>query len=90
MMGEEIGAAQFFRVGDFYDHKEDLIGQRTGDGRFLFRFYQDLNRLARRHPALRSKLLDVLHAQRQPGGGVPSDRRHGADAGGGDVRESAI
>jgi 1,4-alpha-glucan branching enzyme len=61
LMGEEIGAAKYFRVTDFYDNKEDLIGARAGDGRFLFRFYQDLNRLVRQHPALRSKLIDVLH-----------------------------
>jgi 1,4-alpha-glucan branching enzyme len=61
LMGEEIGAAKYFRTSDFYENKEDLAGERTGDGRFLFRYYQDLNRLVRQHPALRSRMLDVLH-----------------------------
>jgi 1,4-alpha-glucan branching enzyme len=61
LMGEEIGAAKPFRVGDFYSNKEDLIGQRTGDGRFLFRFYQDLNRLTIQNAALRARSLDVLY-----------------------------
>jgi 1,4-alpha-glucan branching enzyme len=61
LMGEEIGAAKYFRVGDFYDNKEDLVGQRTGDGRFLFRFYQDLNRLTIQHASLRSRSIDVLY-----------------------------
>lgn len=61
LMGEEIGAAKPFRVGDFYNNKEDLIGGRTGDGRFLFRFYQDLNRLTIQHAALRSRSMDVLY-----------------------------
>ena len=61
LMGEEIGATKPFRVGDFYDNKEDLIGERTGDGRFLFRFYQDLNRLTIQHASLRSRAMDVLY-----------------------------
>jgi len=47
LMGEEIGAARSFRYNDFYLNKEDLIGERTGNGRMLYRFYQDLNRLVR-------------------------------------------
>ncbi|MGB7864998.1 MAG: alpha-amylase family glycosyl hydrolase, partial [Candidatus Sulfotelmatobacter sp.] len=39
LMGEEIGAAKYFTYDTFFLNKEDLIGQRTGDGQFLFRFY---------------------------------------------------
>lgn len=61
LMGEEIGAAKYFRFNDFYLNKEDLAGERTGDGRFLFRFYQDLNRLVLQKPALRSRNIDVVY-----------------------------
>ncbi len=61
LMGEEIGAAKYFRVNDFYDNKEDLLGERNGNGRFLFRFYQDLNRLVTQRPSLRSREIDVLY-----------------------------
>jgi 1,4-alpha-glucan branching enzyme len=42
-------------------NKEDLIGERTGDGQFLFRFYQDLIRLVTGTPAARSRALDVIY-----------------------------
>jgi 1,4-alpha-glucan branching enzyme len=61
LMGEEIGAAKYFRYDDFNVNKEDLIGQRTGNGRFLFRFYQDLIRLVINSPAARSREIDVIY-----------------------------
>ena len=61
LMGEEIGAAKYFTVGDFYQNKEDLIGARTGDGQFFFRFYQDLIRLVQAKAAARSAALDVIY-----------------------------
>ena len=61
LMGEEIGAAKYFRYYDFFSNKEDLIGQRTGDGRLLFRFYQDLIRLVTASPAARSTAIDVIY-----------------------------
>lgn len=61
LMGEEIGAAKYFRYNDFFANKEDLIGERTGNGQFLFRFYQDLIRLVDSNPATRSRALDVIH-----------------------------
>lgn len=61
LMGEEIGAAKYFRVNDFVLNKEDLIGQRTGDGKFLFRFYQDLIRFVIATPAARSRAIDVIY-----------------------------
>jgi 1,4-alpha-glucan branching enzyme len=61
LMGEEIGAAKYFRYNDFFQNKEDLIGERTGNGRFLFRFYQDLIRLVTSSPAARSRSIDVIH-----------------------------
>ena len=61
LMGEEIGAAHPFRYNDFYLNKEDLLGQRTGDGQFLYRFYRDLIRVVIANPAARSRSLDVIH-----------------------------
>ncbi len=61
LMGEEIGAAKSFRYNDFFQNKEDLIGERTGDGKFLFRFYQDLIHLVIAKPAARSRMLDVIY-----------------------------
>ena len=59
-MGEEIGAANPFTVGAFAANKEDLIGERTGNGQFLFRFYQDLIRFVLGNAAARSNALDVI------------------------------
>ena len=61
LMGEEIGAAKYFLYNTFASNKEDLVGQRTGDGQFLFRFYQDLIGLATSKPAARSSTLDVIY-----------------------------
>ncbi|MGO9061719.1 MAG: alpha-amylase family glycosyl hydrolase [Candidatus Binataceae bacterium] len=61
LMGEEIGAAKYFRYNDFLLNKEDLVGERTGDGKFLFRFYQDLIRLVTAKRAARSQAIDVIY-----------------------------
>jgi 1,4-alpha-glucan branching enzyme len=61
LMGEEIGAAKYFRYNDFFLNKEDLIGERTGDGQFLFRFYEDLIRLVTSKSAARSRAIDVIY-----------------------------
>ena len=61
LMGEEIGAAKYFRTTDFNLNKEDLIGERTGNGRFIFRFYQDLIRFVKATPAARSRAIDVIY-----------------------------
>jgi 1,4-alpha-glucan branching enzyme len=62
LMGEEIGAAKYFLYNNFNLNKEDLIGEQTGDGQFLYRFYQDLIRLVTGNPAARSRALDVICA----------------------------
>jgi 1,4-alpha-glucan branching enzyme len=61
LMGEEIGAAKYFLYDTFASNKEDLIGQRTSDGQYLFRFYQDLIALVTANPAARSTALDVIY-----------------------------
>lgn len=61
LMGEEIGAAKYFRYGDFFLNKEDLVGARSGTGQLLFRFYQDLIRTISSNPAARSRAIDVIY-----------------------------
>jgi 1,4-alpha-glucan branching enzyme len=61
LMGEEIGAARYFKYDSFSLNKEDILGQRTGDGKFLYRFYQDLIAQVNVKPAARSRSIDVIH-----------------------------
>lgn len=60
-MAEEVGAQKAYRYNDFIHHREDIHGDREGQGRLLYRFYQDLLTLRRRLPALRSDNIDILH-----------------------------
>jgi 1,4-alpha-glucan branching enzyme len=60
-MGEEIGAANPFTTTTFAANKEDLIGERTGNGRFLFAFYQSLIGVVVTKPAARSTAIDVIY-----------------------------
>jgi 1,4-alpha-glucan branching enzyme len=61
-MGEEVGAAEPYRFNDFMSHREDLAGERAGAGSKLFRYYQDVIRFSRRHPAVRAQTIDIVHA----------------------------
>jgi 1,4-alpha-glucan branching enzyme len=61
-MGEEIGATADYRYDDFLFHRDDLLAARAGEGRRLFRYYQDLLGLRRRVAALRSRNIEILHA----------------------------
>ncbi|MFM2303589.1 MAG: hypothetical protein RLZZ135_999 [Cyanobacteriota bacterium] len=61
MMGEEIGAQRFYRYADFLSNREDLLGERQGEGQRLFRFYQDIIRLRLEHSGLRSHQIDIIH-----------------------------
>ncbi len=62
LMGEEIGAQKPYTVNSFIQNREDLAGERTGNGGRIFRFYQDAIRFRKRHPALRSRQIDIIHA----------------------------
>jgi 1,4-alpha-glucan branching enzyme len=61
-MGEEIGAQKPYRFDTFINNREDLAGERVGNGAKLFRFYQDVIRFSRRHAAARSQEIDIIHA----------------------------
>ena len=60
-MGEEIGAQKRYTYNKFLNNREDILGGRAGNGKALFRFYQDLITLSRRLRSFRSHNLDVLH-----------------------------
>lgn len=61
-MGEEIVAQRPSRYDNIADSKEDLAGERSGEGDRMFRYYQDLIRLSRDSRAIRSHNIDVIHA----------------------------
>jgi len=62
LMGEEIGAVKDFTFNGFLENREDLLGQRDGEGRHLFRFYRDLIRLRRRHHTFSTPNIEILLA----------------------------
>ena len=60
-MAEEIGAQKLYRYDTFMDNREDIAGERAGNGAQLFRFYQDAIRFSRRHIAVRVRSIDIIH-----------------------------
>jgi len=60
-MGEEIGAKKPYKWDTFMANREDLAGEQLGAGANLFRFYQDVIRFSRRHPAVRALAIDIIH-----------------------------
>jgi 1,4-alpha-glucan branching enzyme len=60
-MGEEIGAQRQYTYNNFIANREDILGERTGNGKLLFRFYQDLISLSRRLSSVRTQNIDILH-----------------------------
>jgi len=60
-MGEEIGAQKKVTFDDSLGGREDILGERRGNGAALFRFYQDLIGLRLRLRSLRSRDIDILH-----------------------------
>jgi 1,4-alpha-glucan branching enzyme len=60
-MAEEVGAQRPYRYDTFMANREDIAGERAGNGARLFRFYQDAIRFSRRHRAARARSIDVIH-----------------------------
>jgi 1,4-alpha-glucan branching enzyme len=60
LMGEEVGAQKDYRYNDFIDNREDLYGQRLGEGAQLFRFYHDIISFRLNNPGLRSHDIDII------------------------------
>jgi 1,4-alpha-glucan branching enzyme len=65
LMGEEIGAAKDFLYEGFLANREDILGERRGAGKQLFRFYSELVGLRRRHQALATPNIEILHAHNE-------------------------
>src|SRR5262249_26182265 len=60
-MGEETGAQLLYKFDNFIRNREDILGERTGNGQQLFRFYQDIISLRWRIRAARTHNIDILH-----------------------------
>jgi 1,4-alpha-glucan branching enzyme len=60
-MGEEIGAQKRYTFNNFLSNREDILGERAGNGKTLFHLYQDLISLSRRFRSIRSHNIDILH-----------------------------
>jgi len=60
-MGEEIGAQKRYTYNNFLPNREDILGEREGNGKALFRYYQDLITLTHRLRPIRSHNIDILH-----------------------------
>lgn len=60
-MGEEIGAQRHYTYNNFLTNREDILGERAGEGAALFRFYQELISLSHRLQSIRSRNIDILH-----------------------------
>jgi 1,4-alpha-glucan branching enzyme len=65
LMGEEVGAVKDFTFDGFVENRENLLGERLGQGRYLFRFYRDLIRLRRRHNTFATPNLEIVLAHNQ-------------------------
>ncbi|MFD0683465.1 alpha-amylase family glycosyl hydrolase [Actinomadura fibrosa] len=64
-MGEESGAHEDYRYDDFIEHRESILGEAQGEGRYLCAFYRDLIDLRLAQPAARTHRLDVVHVHNQ-------------------------
>jgi 1,4-alpha-glucan branching enzyme len=64
-MGEEVGAQNRYTYDNFSANREDLHGERSGAGKAMFRFYQDLITLRRRMRSIRGHSIDILHQHNQ-------------------------
>jgi 1,4-alpha-glucan branching enzyme len=60
-MGEEVAAHNRYTYDNFLSNREDLLGERSGTGKAMFRFYQDLITLSRRLRSIRGHNIDILH-----------------------------
>jgi 1,4-alpha-glucan branching enzyme len=59
-MGEEVGAQRPYKYDTLMANREDLAGDRAGDGAPMFRFYQDALRFSRRHASVRVRHIDIV------------------------------
>jgi 1,4-alpha-glucan branching enzyme len=60
-MAEEIGAQKKVTYANSMASREDILGERAGNGKALFRFYQELIALRGRLRSARGHEIDILH-----------------------------
>ncbi|MDR0585464.1 MAG: alpha amylase C-terminal domain-containing protein [Treponema sp.] len=65
LFGEEVGAQKRFKYNAVLQNKEDIAGMARGEGRFLYRFYADLNLLRSAHTGLRSRSIEVVYVHNE-------------------------
>lgn len=64
LFGEEVGAHRRFKYNAVLSNKEDISGMAdttNGSGRFISKFYSDINNLRIKNSALRSRNIDIVH-----------------------------
>jgi 1,4-alpha-glucan branching enzyme len=61
LMGEEIGARKPYTFDASLANREDILGERAGQGAAMFRYYQDLITLSRRLRSVGTHNIDILH-----------------------------
>ena len=64
-MGEEIAAQKRYTYDKFIENREDIPGERNGNGGPMFRFYQDLISLSRRLRSIRGPDIDIVHCSNE-------------------------
>jgi 1,4-alpha-glucan branching enzyme len=64
-MGEEIAAQKRYTFNNFLSHREDILGERSGNGKAMFRYYQDLITLSRRLRSIRSHNIDIVYQRNE-------------------------
>ncbi|HEX9986585.1 MAG TPA: alpha-amylase family glycosyl hydrolase [Thermoanaerobaculia bacterium] len=65
LAGDEIGATKLMKHDDPLGSKEDLLGQRAGDGAKLFACYSDLVKLRLRRSGLRSRTIRIVRTDNE-------------------------
>ncbi|MDR1073668.1 MAG: alpha amylase C-terminal domain-containing protein [Treponema sp.] len=67
LFGEEVGAQKRFKYNAVLQNREDIKGMAGdgGEGRFLYRFYSDVNALRSAHTGIRSRLIEIVHVHNE-------------------------
>jgi 1,4-alpha-glucan branching enzyme len=62
LMGEEIASANPMPYKDFRQYRDNFPEARVGLGAAMFKFYQDVIRLRKRSPGLRSRQIEMIYS----------------------------
>ncbi len=61
LMGEEVGAEKDYTYDTFMQNRENIKQERRQEGKYLFKFYQDLIKFRYNHPAVKAHDIDIIH-----------------------------